>query len=317
MFSGFDNLIETMRLFRRKQHGPSSGAAAPQPEKASVRTARPSGRGAARDDHDWRSYDLIAQDYARTLAPAMAVPAGDLVDLVQVGPGARVLDLGTGSGVAARAAWAKAGGQGLVVGVDPSTEMLLAARREGGGSHYASATAIDLPFRDATFTHVVANFVIAHFPKYETALFDVLRVLRPGGRMGVTTWGPSDDRDEFRTAWRSVAEEYADAGILSDAIRRVVPWEELFSDRNKLKEVLHDAGLRDIWVEQRDYRFEMTVDDYLTGRETAATGRFLRQMLGEDMWGIFRRRTRQIFAERFPPRINDFREVILAVGHKA
>ena len=134
--------------------------------------------------------------------------------------------------------------------------------------------------------------------------------------MGVTTWGGSDDRDEFRAAWRSVAEEFAETAILSDAIKRAVPWEELFSAKDRLKEVLHDAGLRDIWVEQRDYRLEMPVEDYLTGREAAATGRFLRQMLGDELWESFRRRTREVFSERFPSRINDFREVILAVGHK-
>jgi hypothetical protein len=117
-------------------------------------------------------------------------------------------------------------------------------------------------------------------------------------------------------AWRAIAEEVASAKVLSDALQRTVPWEELFSDRNKLKEVLHAAGLRDIWVEQRDYKFEMSTEDYLTGRETAAMGRFLHKMLGETLWERFRRRTREVFAERFPPRINDFREVILAVGHK-
>lgn len=246
----------------------------------------------------------------------MAAPASDLVELVQIGPGARVLDLGTGTGVAARAAAVKAGGEGLVVGVDRSLAMLRLAAREEGRSRYAAATAIDLPFADGAFTHVVATFVISHFPKYDTAFFDILRVLRPGGRMGVTTWGPADDRDEFRTTWRGIAEEFAEVDILSDALQRAAPWEELFSNKDKLKEVLHDAGLRDIWVEKRDYRVETSVEDYLVGRETAAKGRFLHQMLGEEIWEEFRRRTRQVFAERFPARINDFREVILAAGHK-
>jgi hypothetical protein len=95
-----------------------------------------------------------------------------------------------------------------------------------------------------------------------------------------------------------------------------VPWEELFSDRNRLKGVLYDAGLRDIWIEQRDYKVDMSTEDYLTGRETAVIGRFLRQMLGETLWDRFRQRTRQVFQERFPARINDIREVILAVGRK-
>ncbi len=227
-----------------------------------------------------------------------------------------MLDLGTGTGASARVAAKKAGPDGLVAGVDPSVEMLRLAAREAGGPVYAAATAIDLPFLGGTFSHIVANFVIMHFPKYDTALFDVLRVLARGGRMGVTTWGPSDDRDEFHAAWREVAEGFAEPEILSDARKRALPWEELFSDKNKLKEVLHDAGLRDIWVEKRDYRFEMSADDYLTGRETTALGRFLRQMLGEELWELFRRRARDVFAQRFPSRINDFREVILAVGHK-
>jgi ubiquinone/menaquinone biosynthesis C-methylase UbiE len=299
-----------MPLFRRKQNGPSSGTAASLPRR--------SDRGGTGADKaaDWRSYDGIAQQYARVQAPVMALPAPDLVDLIQIGPDARVLDIGTGTGVAARAASAKVGSEGVVVGVDPSLPMLQMAGREGGGPSYAAATAIDLPFRDATFTHVLANFVIAHFPKYDTALFDILRVLRPGGRMGATAWGPADDKDEFRRTWRGVAEEYAEPGILSDALQRAAPWEELFANKDRLKEVLHDAGLRDIWVEKRDYRFETSAEDYLAGRETAATGRFLRQMLGEELWEVFRRRAREVFTDRFPPRINDFREVILAAGHK-
>ncbi len=305
-----------MRLFRRKQHGPSSGTAASRPERSSLGTSPRGEPRPTRDEHDWRSYDLVARDYARTQAPTLALPAADLVDLVQIRPGSRVLDLGTGTGASARVAAKKAGIDGLVAGVDPSMEMLRLASREAGGPVYAAATAIDLPFRDGTFSHVVANFVIMHFPRYDTALFDVLRVLARSGRMGVTTWGPLDDRDEFHAAWREVAEEFAEPEILSDARERALPWEELFSDKNKLKEVLHDAGLRDIWVEKRDYRFEMPADDYLIGRETTALGRFLRQMLGEELWEMFRRRTREVFAERFPSTINDFREVILAVGHK-
>ena len=305
-----------MRLFRRKNQGPSSGAAASRPERSSSDTPPRGEPRSIRDDSDWRSYDLVAQDYARTQAPTLALPAADLVDLLQIGPGSRVLDLGTGTGASARVVAKKAGPDGLVAGVDPSVEMLRLAATEAGGPVYAAATAIDLPFLDGTFSHVVANFVIMHFPKYDTALFDVLRVLARGGRMGVTRWGPSDDRDEFHAAWRGVAEEFAEPEILSDAKNRALPWEELFSDKNKLKEVLHDAGLRDIWVEKRDYRLAISADDYLTGRETTALGRFLRQMLGEELWELFRRRTRDVFVERFPSRINDFREVLLAVGHK-
>ena len=55
---------------------------------------------------------------------------------------------------------------------------------------------------------------------------------------------------------------------------------------------------------------------YVTGRETSASGRFLRDMLGEEFWPSFQRRVRAVFAERFPERFNDFHQVLVAVGHK-
>jgi ubiquinone/menaquinone biosynthesis C-methylase UbiE len=264
-------------------------------------------------DPDWRSYDGVAEGYARTQAPVLALPAADLVELLDIAPGARLLDVGTGTGVAARAATARGGG--VVVGIDASLPMLIEAQKEGPG-RYVAATAIDLPFRDGTFGYVVSNFVIAHFRKYDTALYDMLRVLASGGRMGVSTWAAADERDEFRRAWRSVAERFAEHEIIEDAIGRAVPWEERFAEPDRLKQTLHDAGLRDIRIERRTYRTEVTVDSYLEGREVAATGRFLRYTLGEDLWQTFRRQARETFVERFPPSFHDFREAILAVGHK-
>lgn len=276
----------------------------------------PSGRsGSGSGETDWRSFDSVGDGYARVLAPNMARVAEDLVGLLEVRPGQRVLDIGTGTGTGARAATHAVGPDGIAAGVDPSIGMLLAARREGDGQ-YAAADSIDLPFRNATFDHVMANFVVAFFPNYKTALFDVLRVLRPGGRMAVSAWASGDEEDEFRRAWRGVAEEFAEREVLADATARGLPWAERFADRDRLKETLHDAGLRDIWTEVREYRFEMSREDWITGREIAPVGRFLRQMLGAELWEGFRSRTRKVFAERFPSVLNDFRQVNLAVGHK-
>lgn len=265
---------------------------------------------------DWRAYDSVATTYARVQAPHFALPARDLVELMGVREGDRVLDVGTGTGVAARSAGAAAGPKGMVVGIDPSLAMLAEARREGGEPMFVAATAIDLPFRDGSFGHVTANFVISHFKKYDTALFDVLRVLAPGGSIGVTAWGAGHDRDEFSSAWRGVAEQFADRRILTDAIQRAVPWEERFSDPVRLKDVLYEAGVRGIRIERRAYRFETTAEDYLDGREVTSLGRFLRQMLGEVLWERFRARTREVFADRFPARFTDFRDVLLAVGRR-
>jgi ubiquinone/menaquinone biosynthesis C-methylase UbiE len=244
----------------------------------------------------------------------MALPAQDLVRLVAVTPGSRVLDVGTGTGVTARAAAQAAGADGIVAGIDQSLAMLRHALADDGGPGFTAATAIDLPFRDEAFDFVLASFVLSHFARYQTALFDMLRVLKRGGRFGVSSWGPSDD--EFSRAWTEVAEEFAEREILQDARDRAMPWAEAFADPGRLKDVLHEAGIRDIQIDRREYRFDMTAGDYLEGRETSSTGRFLQQMLGPELWEVFRRRSREVFAERFDERFNDFREVILAIGHK-
>ena len=260
------------------------------------------------EDPDWRSFDSVADTYSRLMAPNFSKIATDLVGLLGVSPGQRVLDVGTGTGVAARAAKAALGDGGVAVGIDPSLGMLRMAASAGDGPSFAASTSIDLPFADATFDHLVANFVMAFFPDYRTALFELLRVLRPGGRLAVTAWGPGEDQDELRTTWRRE--------ILEDAAQRAIPWERKFGDRNELKDVLHEAGLRDIWTEVRDYRFDLSREDWLTSREVTPVARFLKQMLGDEYWDIFRTRVRAVFAENFPDRINDFRDAVLAVGHK-
>jgi ubiquinone/menaquinone biosynthesis C-methylase UbiE len=293
-----------MRLFKRR-------GATTAPASA---TGGDGGPRAATAEPDWRTYDGIADSYARVHAPRMSLPAQDLVRFVGVTPGARVLDVGTGTGVVARAAAQAAGTGGIVAGIDQSLAMLRHALAGGDGAGFAAATAIDLPFRDETFDFVLASFVLSHFTRYQTALFDMLRVLKRGGRFGVSSWGPGED--EFSRAWTEVAEQFAEREILQDARDRAMPWHEVFADPSRLKDALHEAGIRDIQIDRREYRFDMTAEDYLEGRETSATGRFLQQMLGPELWEIFRRRSRETFAERFDERFNDFREVILAIGHK-
>ena len=92
----------------------------------------------------------------------------------------RILDVGAGEGQVARLA-SKLGAT-LVVGVDPTWNQLTVARQRAGGPVWTRGVAERLPFRDAEFDAVVACLVFEHITEYETAMTEVARVLRPGGR---------------------------------------------------------------------------------------------------------------------------------------
>lgn len=260
---------------------------------------------------EWRSYDDVAETYQRIHAPRLAEPARDLVEVARIGEGQRVLDVGTGTGAAAGAA-ASAGAS--VVGIDESLGMLRVGRAARPDLRTAAAEAIDLPFRDGTFDAVVANFVIAHFTKYQTALFDVVRVLRRGGRVAFTAWADADD-DLTRT-WIELVEGVVPRPVLRSAMSEALPWRERFRDRDALQEALMDAGLRTVTSELRRYQFRYALDEYVEGLGTWATGRFVRSMLGASAFASFLERAKGVFAERFADPVNDFREVAFATGVK-
>ena len=264
---------------------------------------------------DWRSYDGIAETYERVHAPRMAEPARDLVAMAAPPQSGRVLDVGTGTGVAAQAASEIVGEGGLAVGVDVSMGMLAVGARARPGLPLAAASAIDLPFRDGAFDLVTASFVVSHFTKYETGLAEMMRVLRPGGRLALSAWADGD-RDDLQKTWTELVEGVVGQGLLQDVHAQAVPWSDRFADREALEETLLRAGLRHVRTESREYRFVYPLADFVEGLETWSTGRFVRSMLGPEGWESFRRRAHEVFAERFADPVNDFRDVWLAVGTK-
>jgi ubiquinone/menaquinone biosynthesis C-methylase UbiE len=261
--------------------------------------------------NDWRTYDDVAETYERVHAARFSEVARDLVEMVGVYEGAKVLDIGTGTGVAAQVALDTGAS---AAGIDESVGMLRVARRERPKVPVAAAEAIDLPFGPGRFDAVLGSFVLAHFTKVETALFDIARVLRVEGRVGFSAW--SDGVDTYQQTWRELIESVVPREMLGPAYAEVVPGHERFRSRTEIEEALIDAGFRTVRTELVKYHWQYALDDYLDGLQVWATGRFVRNMLGESGWSSLRERARATFAERFPDPLNDFREVILATATK-
>jgi demethylmenaquinone methyltransferase/2-methoxy-6-polyprenyl-1,4-benzoquinol methylase len=97
--------------------------------------------------------------------------------------GMRVLDAATGTGLTASEAMALVGPAGRVVGVDPSSGMLLQAQRVGYSAAQGRGEA--LPFADASFDMVSMGYALRHLADLTVAFGEFRRVLRPSGRVVV------------------------------------------------------------------------------------------------------------------------------------
>jgi arsenite methyltransferase len=104
--------------------------------------------------------------------------------------GERVLDLGSGAGTDALIAAQMVGGQGHVVGIDMTPEMLAKARSaasEMGATNveFVEGEAEHLPFPDESFDVVISNGVIDLIPDKDAVFTELFRVLAPGGRLQI------------------------------------------------------------------------------------------------------------------------------------
>ena len=161
------------------------------------------------------TYDQAAERFAALSDLYSGDLAARLVDLAGIKAGDRVLDVGTGAGVVARAAAERAGAAGRVMGIDISPKMVAHARERaaaqglGGRLEYRVMDAENLDLDAAAFDVVVSLFALLHLPTPLRALTEMRRVLRPEGRLvvGVGSGAPLSARGivhrlgRLRTLW--------------------------------------------------------------------------------------------------------------------
>lgn len=100
---------------------------------------------------------------------------------VRTGGFARALDVGCGEGRFCR--MLRAAGVAEVVGIDPTTPLLAAARAADPGGDYREGRAEALPFTDAAFDLVVSYLTLIDIPDIAAAIPEMARVLAPGGTL--------------------------------------------------------------------------------------------------------------------------------------
>lgn len=178
----------------------------------------------------------------------------------------RVLDVGCGTGELCRLLSERGA---FVTGVDLCSNLLARARREAPRS-FCSADAERLPFQKAGFDLATSLLLLHYLPDPRRALFEIARVLVPGGRLLLC--------DRIASADPGLRQEQDELERLRNPqLRRLLPAAEI-------AEALRDAGFRVSW--EADGQTRVPLDRWLGGAGSEEARERASRLAGRDLGGL-------------------------------
>lgn len=159
-----------------------------------------------------------------------------IIDAAQLTEGDRVLEVGCGTGVFAREAVKHVGATGSVTGFDLSESMLGVARARCPGATFQQGDAAHLPFEDDAFDVVATSFMLMFAPAPERVIGEMMRVLKPQGRLVVAVWESLEDNPAYTALADIVRRQVDDAAAVSLGLPFVLGAE------GQLENMLQSAG---------------------------------------------------------------------------
>ena len=215
--------------------------------------------------------------------------AREFLAWLAVPPGQRWLDVGCGTGALSRAILEIAA-PSEVVGVDPAEGFLAYARAYTTDSRarFEVGNALGLPYETGTFDAVVSGLVLNFVSQPPSAVAEMARVARPGGRVAAYLWDYAGEMQMMRRFWDAAVALDPEASPLDEGRRFPICQPE------PLAELFRAAGLRAVEVCAIDVptRFR-DFDDYWTpflGGQGPAPGYTL--SLSEERRAMLRERLR-------------------------
>lgn len=167
----------------------------------------------------------------------LSLGCGNPVAVAELRPGQTVLDLGSGAGLDVLLSARRVGPTGRAIGLDMTPEMLELARRNAAAAGVGNAEFLLghlewIPLPDATVDVVISNCVLNLAADKTRVLAEIARVLRPGGRLGITDL---------------LADERADPAEVASSAACIGPGVRPLTE-SRYRRLLAGAGLADVRV---------------------------------------------------------------------
>jgi ubiquinone/menaquinone biosynthesis C-methylase UbiE len=184
-----------------------------------------------------------AEVYEKFFVPALFQGwAGKVADAARIQRGDRVLDVACGTGILAVEAARRVYPGGSVVGLDLNPGMLAVARRKSPNLDWREGAAEALLFKTDSFDCVVSQFGLMFFEDPRTAVLEMFRVLRPGGRLAVAVWAPLEQSPGYAAMTELLERLFGNR--VADALR--APF--ALGDKTKLSSLFTDARSENVII---------------------------------------------------------------------
>jgi ubiquinone/menaquinone biosynthesis C-methylase UbiE len=159
---------------------------------------------------EWQLGQEEAERYEQILVPVILGPAAKaLVEWAGVQVGEIVLDVGCGTGSAARFAADRTGHSGRVTGIDINVGMIAVAEKLAGVDNVAMEWRVESAYRLSmnrdTIDVVLCAQTLQFLKERQLALAEIRRVLKPGGRAALSVWSELDESPYFQALVEAIS----------------------------------------------------------------------------------------------------------------
>lgn len=212
----------------------------------------------------WDRAGRVWVEHQALLDRLMAPIAEAVVEAAGLFNGARVLDVGCGSGATTLAAAWRTGPAGQAVGVDISPALVELARRRAGeagteGVEFLLADAQTAAFA-APFDAIVSRFGVMFFPDPVAAFANLRRAIKPGGALAFAAWRAPEENPLSLVPLRAAAPFLPSL----PAFEKDAPGRFAFADKDRIQTILTESGWRGVQIAPLDVSSPLDFDELMT-----------------------------------------------------